>query len=197
MVAIVADYRVSGRHRTSAFEAMADAKSALRWVRAHSAELGIESNRIVAAGGSAGGHIALSAAVFDAYDEPDEDKTISSKPNALVLFNPAVDTTHSTGSAPDRFGVRGRMPLFTIWPLACRPRSSSMGRPTRNCRTRGRGIGIVGARMGGSASPRRSTTAPRTAFHSDTAEGQWYRRPAGGRLGFLIETGYLRAKAMK
>lgn len=61
MVAIVADYRVFGRHRTSAFEAMADAKSALRWVRAHSAELGIESNRIVAAGGSAGGHIALSA----------------------------------------------------------------------------------------------------------------------------------------
>ena len=50
----------------------------------------------------------MSAAVFDTYDEPDEDKTISSKPNALVLFNPAVDTTHSTGSAPDRFGVRGR-----------------------------------------------------------------------------------------
>ena len=47
MVAIVADYRVFGRHGTSPFEAMADAKSAVRWVRAHSAELGVDPNRIV------------------------------------------------------------------------------------------------------------------------------------------------------
>ena len=112
MVAIVADYRVFGRHGTSPFEAMADAKSAVRWVRAHSAELGIDPNRIVAAGDSAGGHIALSAAVFDTFDEAGEDKTVSSKPNALVLFNPAVDTTdtatHTTAPlVKDRFGARG------------------------------------------------------------------------------------------
>ena len=33
MVAIVADYRVFRRHGTTAFEAMADARSAIRWVR--------------------------------------------------------------------------------------------------------------------------------------------------------------------
>ena len=102
MVAIVADYRVFGRHHTSPFEAMADAKSAIRWVRGHSAQLGIDSNRIVAAGGSSGGHIALSAAVFATLDEAGEDGAVSSKPNALVLFNPAVDT-----SKIPRFGDRG------------------------------------------------------------------------------------------
>lgn len=103
MVAIVADYRVFGRHGTSPFEAMADAKSAVRWVRARAQQLGVDANRIVAAGGSAGGHIALSAAVFDTFDEAGEDKTVSSKPNALVLFNPAVDVT-----AAQRFGARAR-----------------------------------------------------------------------------------------
>lgn len=109
MVAIVADYRVFGRHGTTAFEAITDAKSALRWVRAHAGELGVDPNRIAAAGGSAGGHIALSAAVFDSFDEAGEDKAVSSKPNALVFFNPAVDTTHSTPAVfPNRFGARAR-----------------------------------------------------------------------------------------
>jgi acetyl esterase/lipase len=104
MVAILADYRVRSRHGTTPFEAMADAKSALRWVRSHASQLGVDPNKVVAAGGSSGGHIALSAAVFDTFDEPGEDTTVSAKPNALVLFNPAVDT--SRGGA--LFGDRGR-----------------------------------------------------------------------------------------
>ena len=93
MVAIVADYRVYGRHKTSPVEAVTDAKSAVRWIRSHSRELAIDPNRIAAAGMSAGGHIALSAAMFQRFDEPGEDRQVSSRPNALVLFNPAVDTT--------------------------------------------------------------------------------------------------------
>lgn len=101
MVAILADYRVFGRHQTSPFESMADAKSAIRWARLHAAELGIDPDRIVASGGSAGGHLALSAAVFGSLDEPGENLAVSSKPNALILFNPAVDT-----SGAQRFGAR-------------------------------------------------------------------------------------------
>ena len=59
MVAILADYRVFRRHGTTALEAMADARSAVRWVRANASKLGVDPNRIVAAGGSSGGHIAL------------------------------------------------------------------------------------------------------------------------------------------
>lgn len=109
MVAAVADYRIFDRHGTSPFEAIADAKSVVRWLRQHADELGIDPRRIVAAGGSSGGHIALSAAVFDQFDERAENLSVSSKPNALVLFNPAVDTTHATPAVwKERFGERGR-----------------------------------------------------------------------------------------
>lgn len=109
MVAILADYRVFGRHGTTAFDAMADAKSAIRWVRANADRFGIDPNRIAGAGGSAGGHIVLSAAVFDAFDEAGEDKAVSSRPNALVLFNPAVDATQSAPPVlSQRFGARAR-----------------------------------------------------------------------------------------
>lgn len=105
MVAIVADYRVFNRHKTTPFEAIADGKSAIRWVRAHARELGLDPGRIAAAGGSSGGHVALSAAVLDGFDEASENKAVSSRPNALVLFNPAVDTTAESDAA--RSGGRG------------------------------------------------------------------------------------------
>jgi acetyl esterase len=109
MVAVVVDYRVFGRHQTSPFEAVADAKSAIRWLRAHAVEFSVDPSRIVASGGSSGGHIALSAATFDGFDEPGENTKVSSKPNALVLFNPAVDTSHDTPPVlVQRFGGRGR-----------------------------------------------------------------------------------------
>jgi acetyl esterase/lipase len=109
MVAVVADYRVFGRHQTSPFEAVADAKSAIRWLRTHGPEFGVDPSRIVGSGGSSGGHIALSAATFDAFDEPGENTKVSSKPDALVLFNPAVDTGRETPPAlVQRFSGRGR-----------------------------------------------------------------------------------------
>ena len=93
MVGILADYRVQSRHGVTPFECVADAKSAIRWVRAHAEELGIDPNRIVASGGSAGGHIAACSGVIPGLDEEGEDLQVSSVPNALVLFNPALDTS--------------------------------------------------------------------------------------------------------
>ena len=97
MVAITADYRVLSRHKTKAVECVRDAKSAIRWVRKHAAELGVHSEQIVAGGGSAGGHLAACTGVIRALDDPSEDLTISSQPNALVLFNPAVVLAPVTG----------------------------------------------------------------------------------------------------
>ena len=87
--AIVADYRVKSRHGTSPIECIQDAKSALRYVRAHAEKLGVDPNRIIAAGGSAGGHIAA-CTFIEGGDAPGEDLKISSKPNALVLHNPVL-----------------------------------------------------------------------------------------------------------
>jgi len=92
MVAARADYRVKSRHKVDPDKCVSDAKSAVRWLRQHASELGIDPNKIVASGGSAGGHIAACTA-FDGLDEPKEDAKISSKPNALVLFNPVLNFT--------------------------------------------------------------------------------------------------------
>jgi len=91
MMAISAEYRVKNRHSTTPFECVADGKSAVRWVRANAARLGVDPAKIAAGGGSAGGHVAACTGVIEGLDEEDEDRSISSRPNALVLFNPAVD----------------------------------------------------------------------------------------------------------
>ncbi len=91
MVAISAQYRTRGSHGTTPTECVADGKSAVRWVRQHAAELGVDPNRIAAGGGSAGGHVAATTGVIDGLDEHGEDMSVSSKPDALLLFNPVTD----------------------------------------------------------------------------------------------------------
>ncbi|MGC6443482.1 MAG: alpha/beta hydrolase fold domain-containing protein [Rubripirellula sp.] len=90
MVAITADYRVLQRHETLADRAVADAKSAIRYVRKNADRLGIDPNRIVAAGGSAGGHLAACTDLVKTLDENGENRNISSRPNAVAMFNPAL-----------------------------------------------------------------------------------------------------------
>jgi len=93
ILAISAEYRVNKTHGTTPFDAVTDAKSAIRWVRQHAEELGVDPNKIVAAGGSAGGHLAACAGLIEGYEAADEDAIISSKPNAMILYNPVFDTT--------------------------------------------------------------------------------------------------------
>lgn len=90
MVAITADYRVFDRHGVKAKDCVSDAKSAIRWMRQSANTLGIDPNKIVGAGGSAGGHLAASTAVIDGFDDAQDNLKISPVPNALVLFNPPL-----------------------------------------------------------------------------------------------------------
>jgi len=193
MVAIVADYRVFGRHHTSPFEAMADAKSAIRWVRGHSAQLGIDSDRIVAAGGSSGGHIALSAAVFATFDEAGEDRTVSSKPNALVLFNPAVDTSNiprfgdSGGAAASPFHHVGRgLPPTIILHGKSDTTVPYIGveRFCEKARTLGNQCQLVGYEG-----------ATHWFFNPQNADGQWYRETLLEADRFLTRIRFLREPA--
>jgi hypothetical protein len=91
IVAISADYRIHSIHKTTPDKAVEDAKSAIRWVRGHAVELGIDPSKVIASGGSAGGHLAACTALCAAYDAESDDKSISAKPNAMVLFNPAMN----------------------------------------------------------------------------------------------------------
>jgi acetyl esterase len=91
MVGISVQYRLyKPGTDVSVWECVKDARSAMRYVRAHAAELGIDPQKIVANGASAGGHLAAATAMFD-VNEAGEDTSVSSAPNALVLFSPVID----------------------------------------------------------------------------------------------------------
>lgn len=106
MIAITADYRVEKRNHTTPFDAVEDAKSAIRYLRKNSVKLGIDPDKLAAGGGSAGGHIAA-AADLTALDNKTEDLNISSRPNALVLFNPVFNNGPGNYGY-DRIGSRYR-----------------------------------------------------------------------------------------
>ena len=91
MVAISADYRVKNVHGTTPQECVQDGKSAVRWIRENATTLGVDPDMIAAGGGSSGGHVAAAAGTLSGFEEAGENLAISSKPNALVLFNPVID----------------------------------------------------------------------------------------------------------
>lgn len=91
MVTARADYRVKSRQNVTPDKCVEDAKSAVRWLRKNAAKQGIDPDRIVAAGGSAGGHLAASTSLVPGLEAAGEDLKVSSQPNALVLFNPVLN----------------------------------------------------------------------------------------------------------
>ena len=93
MVAVLVQYRFIAKKPAMILPIICieDAKSAMRWVRGHAAELGIDSNRIASGGGSAGGYLAAFIGMIEGMDDSQDDIKISAKSNAMVLFNPLID----------------------------------------------------------------------------------------------------------
>lgn len=94
LVGISVDYRLIKRGSgTTPSICVKDGRSAVRYVRSHAAELGIDPNKIIVSGGSAGGHIAACIACCRGIDEAGEDISVSPLPEALVLYWPVLDTS--------------------------------------------------------------------------------------------------------
>lgn len=91
MVAFAAEYRCINDFKTTPKECVIDGKSAVRWLRQHATELGIDPDKLAAGGDSAGGHIAAATAFAKGFEEEGEDKATSCQPDALVLFEPVFD----------------------------------------------------------------------------------------------------------
>lgn len=106
MVAMSAEYRVKSRNNTTPFDCVEDGKSAVRWIRSHAKELGINPEMIAAGGGSAGGHVAAAVATVPGLNAESDPEGVSCVPNALVLFNPVYDngpTGYGYSRVKDRY----------------------------------------------------------------------------------------------
>lgn len=104
LVGFAPDYRTAERWPgVSATATVADARAALRWIQDHAAELGVDPERIVVGGSSAGGHLALWTAITKTPPGLDPVEAPRFKPAALLLSSPACDTSKLTGLRAERF----------------------------------------------------------------------------------------------
>lgn len=115
LICFLVDYRTERKHGTTPFESLKDAKSSLRFIRKNASEFGIDPSKIIAAGGSAGGHLAAATALIEKYNEETDDMSISCVPNALALFNPVIDNGPG-GYGHERIGTayKNFSPLHNI-----------------------------------------------------------------------------------
>ncbi|NIL96119.1 MAG: alpha/beta hydrolase fold domain-containing protein [Planctomycetales bacterium] len=91
MIAASVDYRLKDRDNVEVpLECVKDAKSAIRFLRKNAERLKVDPDRIVAAGGSAGGQMAAALATITSPDTNDDsyDPAISCRPAAVILYNP-------------------------------------------------------------------------------------------------------------
>lgn len=95
IAAFVLHYRVAPyRHPVQ----LGDCRRAIRWVRSHAEEYGIDPDKIGILGFSAGGHAAAMAGVHHEPGDPgaaDPIERVGSRPNALVLCYPVISFVQS------------------------------------------------------------------------------------------------------
>lgn len=124
-VSFVVEYRLVKPGETSVSDCVADCKSAMRYIRSHARELGVDSHRIAAIGESAGGHLAACLATLPDCNAPTDNLKISACPDALVLYYPLTDFTqsgfsklidHGLSAAAAEKRERDLSPLFHVRP---------------------------------------------------------------------------------
>ncbi|WP_036155616.1 alpha/beta hydrolase [Maribacter forsetii] len=97
MVTVLADYRVKSRQGTTPYESVKDAKSAVRFLKHNAARLQIDTTKLVASGGSAGGHLAAAVALLPGVNDSIDDIKIDTKVSAVILYNAVVDNGPGEG----------------------------------------------------------------------------------------------------
>lgn len=103
MVSAVVQYRVSSMPDTTAENALDDARAAILWLKNNQAELGIDPNRIIVAGAASGAYMALSLAMAQEGESPDD---YSAHPLAVIALSAMVDLTKKS-PAIERFADPG------------------------------------------------------------------------------------------
>jgi dienelactone hydrolase len=97
LVCATAEYRMLAKDEAAKLPAgetrkracITDAKSAIRWFKQHAAEFGIDPQRIITGGGSAGGHISTLATLNPGLNDPADPSGVDTSVVAYLWFNPA------------------------------------------------------------------------------------------------------------
>lgn len=126
MAAFVLDYRVAPYHYPVEID---DGRRAIRLIRAHASEYGIDPNRLGVFGSSAGGHLASSlgthcglhqtatSAVSTTSDKsnfPDQVDALNCRPDFMVLAYPVIDMQSVFSHAGSRESLFGPNPDPTL-----------------------------------------------------------------------------------
>lgn len=114
-VAISVQYRKADKVLTfdNINRTVVDAVSAIRYVRKNAGKLGIDPGKIIAAGSSAGGHIALCVTLLNKINDPADDLSIDRVPNALLLHCPVVNCGPKPGYAPAYRAMKDKYPQLS------------------------------------------------------------------------------------
>ncbi len=107
-------YRLPGEGHAEAPDVpLADGQRAVRLLRAHAAEWGLDPGRIGFIGFSAGGHLAASLATgFEsrAYAPLDDADTLSARPDFVALLYPVITMLDGTAHQGSREALLGKSP---------------------------------------------------------------------------------------
>jgi len=90
-VAICVECRTGQDEGFTPVQSIRDARSAVRWLRAHASALGVDPNRVAVCASSSGGYTAVSAIMFDHLNDEGDDLSVSPVPDALVVFAAGMD----------------------------------------------------------------------------------------------------------
>lgn len=109
LVAATANYRMLTKaERTGGTDSesykrvcVTDAKSAIRWLKQHAGELGIDPARLITGGGSAGGHVSVLATLNPGLNDPADPAGFDTRVAAYLLFNPAFRASDSADAEID------------------------------------------------------------------------------------------------
>jgi acetyl esterase len=95
-VAFSVEYRLVKAYGPTIENSVADCQSAIRYIRSHAQEWGIDPNKIVVMGDSAGGHLSACMGTVQGFDDPNDNLKVSAAPNMAILCNPLSDFTSSS-----------------------------------------------------------------------------------------------------
>lgn len=89
-IIFIAEYRLGAPIEQ---KAIPDSKAAIRWVRANADTLGVDPEKIISYGSSAGGHLAAAVGTVKGYELSGENLAVSSRPNCMISLWPVMDLT--------------------------------------------------------------------------------------------------------